>query len=161
MGFLDSVVDRAFRDEKLGRVVVFVGDRRHRGYVVRSEAEELKIRSFLKVFFIAQVSIQSLGMFLATAWATDLTHVLGRPAEHLFRSGLISLGIYSLVVGLPFSLLWRSYKKALPNFVSPQDEVQVSGKGAGVRPWSVIAVLTVALALTILFVISFYLIRAK
>jgi hypothetical protein len=48
MGFLDSVVGQYFRDEKAGRVVAFPVDRRIRGYVVRSESEELKIRAFLK-----------------------------------------------------------------------------------------------------------------
>jgi hypothetical protein len=37
------------------------------------------------------------------------------------------LGIYFLV-GLPYLLFWRSYKKALLSFVSAQDEVLVSGK---------------------------------
>ena len=42
MGLLDSIVSRSFRDEKAGRVVVFAGDRRNRGYVVRSDAEGTK-----------------------------------------------------------------------------------------------------------------------
>jgi hypothetical protein len=42
MGLLDSIVSNAFRDEKAGRVVVFSGDRRSRGYIVRSAAEEPK-----------------------------------------------------------------------------------------------------------------------
>jgi hypothetical protein len=42
MALLDSIVGACFRDEKAGRVVVFSGDRRTRGYVVRSESEELK-----------------------------------------------------------------------------------------------------------------------
>jgi hypothetical protein len=57
MGFLDAVVGQCFRDEEAGRVAVFTGDRRNRGYLVKSVDEELKIRSFLKIFFSAQVSI--------------------------------------------------------------------------------------------------------
>jgi len=53
MGLLDSIVSNAFRDEKAGRVVVFSGDRWSRGYIVRSAAEELKIKSFLKMFYFA------------------------------------------------------------------------------------------------------------
>lgn len=67
MGFFDSLVSRSFRNEKAGRVVVFSGDRSHRGYLVRSAADELKIKSFLKMFLFAQLSIQSLGMFLTIA----------------------------------------------------------------------------------------------
>jgi hypothetical protein len=50
MGLLDARVDRAFRNENGSRVVVFAGDRRGRGYVVASPAEEAKIRSFLKMY---------------------------------------------------------------------------------------------------------------
>jgi hypothetical protein len=119
MGLLDLLVGPCFRDEKAGRVVVFPGDRRHRGYVVRSEAEELKIRAFLKMFYCAHASILLLGGLLASGWATDLRHVLDRQAAHVLRTEGIFLGIYFLVVGVPYFLVWRSYKKALLSFVSP------------------------------------------
>jgi hypothetical protein len=57
MGLLDSMVSRAFRDEHTGRVVVFSGDRHGRGYIVRSASDELKIKSFLKMFYIAYFAI--------------------------------------------------------------------------------------------------------
>jgi hypothetical protein len=128
MALLDSIVGACFRDEKAGRVVVFYGDRRTRGYVVRSESEELKIRSFLKMFYFAHFSILLLGYFLASEWSRGIYHALGRPEEHLFRAMCISLAVYSLVVGVPYFLLWRSYKKAFVSFVSPEDEVLVSGR---------------------------------
>jgi hypothetical protein len=158
MSLLDSLVGRSFRDEKAGRVVVFTGDRRNRGYVVKSESEELKIRSFLKMFYFAHLSILLLGMQVANAWSTFIIQIraFGRP--DLLRSGGIYLGIFCLVVGLPYFLLWRSYKKALVNFVSAQDEVLVSGKSAGRQTWISVAALT-ALALVALGL--FYLVRAK
>ena len=62
-------------------------------------------------------------------------------AAHLLRTEGIYLGISLLVVGLPYFLLWRSYKKALLNFVSVQDEVLVSGKSGDksriIRLWLV------------------------
>ncbi len=131
MGLLDSIVGQCFRDEKAGRVVVFTGDRRHRGYLVRSEAEELKIRSFLKMFFSAHLSIFVLGYFLASEWSRELSYALGRPAAHLFRTACISLGIYALVVGLPYFLFWRAYKKARLSFTAAQDEVEVQGGRPG------------------------------
>ena len=145
MGFLDSVVDKSFRDEKGSRIVIF--DRRNRGYVVKSEADELKIRSFLKMFYFACYAILVLGVMVANAWSTFFTHLqsLGRPVEHALRNMNISLGIYCLVVGVPYFLLWRSYKKALLSFASVQDEVVVSGKIAGWLPWMVIAGLAFAL----------------
>ena len=160
MGFLDSIVGRSFRDEKPGRVVVFSGDRRNRGYLLKSEADELKIRAFLKMFYFAQLAILLLGMLVTNAWSTFLTHLegFGRPAEHVHRAMGISLGIYSLVVGLPYFLLWRSYKKSLLSFVSPQDEVLVSGKSPGQQPWLVLAL---ALGLLTLMGAIFYLVRAK
>jgi hypothetical protein len=131
MALLDSIVSASFRDENAGRVVVFSGDRRHRGYVVRSESEELKIRSFLKMFYCAHFSILLLGYLLGFEWSRQIYRALGRPEAHMFRAICISLGVYLLVAGVPYFLLWRSYKKALVSFVSPEDEVLVSGRRAG------------------------------
>jgi hypothetical protein len=131
MALLDSIVSARFRDEKAGRVVVFSGDRRTRGYVVRSETEELKIKSFLKMFYFAHFSILLLGYFLASEWSRGIYRALGRPEEHLFRAMCISLGVYLAVVAVPYFLLWRSYKKALMSFVSLEDEVLVSGRRVG------------------------------
>jgi len=160
MGLLDSIVGKSFRDEKAGRVVVFTGDRPNRGYVVKSESEERKIRSFLKMFYAAHFSILLLGMLLANAWSSFIIHLqeLGRPAAHLLRTEGIYLGMYSLVVGLPSFLLWKSYKKALLSFVSVQNDVLVSGKSAGRQPWIVLAALT---ALVLAALMIFYLVRAK
>ena len=161
MGLLDSIVGQSFRDGKAGRVVVFSGDRRNRGYVVKSEADELKIRSFLKMFYFAHFAIVLLGMLVANAWSTFFNHIhsLGDPAAHLLRTMGTSLGVYSLVVGLPYFLLWRSYKKAFLSFVSAQDEVLVSGKSAGRQPWIVYAGL-IAFG-TVLLGAIFLLIRTK
>jgi hypothetical protein len=162
MGLLDSIVGRAFRDEKSGRVVVFSGDRRHRGYLVKSESEELKIRSFLKMFYFAQFAILGLGTMVANAWSMFFTNLqsLGRPVEHVLRNMCISLGAYCLVVGVPYFLLWRSYKRELLGLVSVQDEVVVSGKVAGRLPWMmVLAGLAVALLMVIVAVL--FLVQAK
>ncbi|MGB8321532.1 MAG: hypothetical protein WCE52_01090 [Candidatus Acidiferrum sp.] len=128
MGLLDSMVSRAFRDERTGRVVVFSGDRRDRGYLIRSASDELKIKSFLKMFYIAYFAILWLGMMVANGCSTFIIHLdgMGRPAAHMLRSMGIALGVYSVVVGLPFIFLWRTYKKAILGFVSAQDEVLVS-----------------------------------
>jgi hypothetical protein len=48
MGLLDALVSSCFRDDQAGRVVVLPVDRRIRGYLVKSEPDELKIRAFLK-----------------------------------------------------------------------------------------------------------------
>lgn len=143
MGLLDSIVSNAFRNEKGGRVVVFSGDRRNRGYIVRSPAEELKIRSFLKMFYFAHLYILVLGIMLANAWSTFFVHLegMGRPAEHMARNIGCGLGIYCAVVGLPYFLLWRSYKRALPNFVSAQDEVVISGQDRRQQQWKLVLVL--------------------
>jgi hypothetical protein len=131
MALLDSIVGACFRDEKTGRVVVFSGDRRTRGYIVTSESEELKIRSFLKMFYFAHFSILFLGYFLSFEWSRQIYRALGRPEAHMFRAMCISLGVYLLVAGVPYFLLWRSYKKAFVSFVSLEDEVLVSGRRAG------------------------------
>jgi hypothetical protein len=160
MALLDSIVGKSFRDEEAGRVVVFTGDRRNRGYVVKSESEELKIRSFLKMFYFAHFSILLLGMLVANAWSTFIIHIhtFGRPDAHLLRTASIFLAIYTLLVGVPYFLLWRSYKKARLNFVSAQDEVLVSGMNARRQIWIVLAGLT---ALALVALALFYLLRTK
>ena len=154
MGLIDSIVDRAFRDEKAGRVVVFTGGPRKRGYLVRSEPEELKIRAFLKMFYFAHLSILILGLQAATYWSTLFT----RPARHVFSAMGISLGIYALVVGLPYFFLWRSYRKALLSFVAAEDEVLVSRSGA--RMWTATTAF-VALGVLLLAAALMFLIRPR
>jgi hypothetical protein len=162
MGVLDAFVSGAFRDEPAGRVVVFSGGRRNRGYVVRSEADELKIKSFLKMFYFAHFYILILGVMLANAWSTFVVHLdgMGRPAGHMVRDMSITVGVYCLVVGLPYILLWRSYKKALPSFVSSKDEVVVSGQSKGQRQWKLVFVIS-GLALLLMAVGLVLLTHAK
>lgn len=162
MGLLDTVVSKAFRDEQAGRVVVFSGDRRNRGYLVRSEAEELKIKSFLKMFYFAHFYILILGIMLSNTWSTFVIHLggLGRPAAHMVRSMGIAFGVYCLVVGVPYLLLWRSFKKAKLSFVSAQDEVVVSNSADRQQRWMV-AVAFFALGFLVLAVGLFWLVRAK
>ncbi len=159
MAFLDFMVDANFRDEKAGRVVVFSGGPRDRGYVVKSEADEQKIRSFLRMFNFAHLSILSLGIFLSLDWSREISAVLGRPYEFWFRIA-VSVGVYSLVVGLPYFLLWTSYKNAVLSFTSAQDEVLVSGKSASQRRKYVCAGL-IALAAVLLGLGVVFLIQAK
>jgi hypothetical protein len=148
MAFLDLVVDRNFRSEQAGRVVIVPGGRRNRGYLVKSELEELRIRAFLKMFYFGQLSIQLFGLLLALEWSRELRYALGRQPAFWFSVG-ITLACYSLVVGAPYWLLWRSYKKAIVSFVSVQDEVAVSGASAGWRHW-IVGVGLIALAAFVL-----------
>lgn len=159
MAALDFMVDANFRDEKAGRVVVFSGGRRNLGYVVKSEADEQKIRAFLRMFYFAHLSILSLGIFLSLDWSKEISSAFGRPYEFGFRMG-VSVVIYSLVVGLPYFLLWTSYKKAFVSFVSAQDEVVVSGRSAAQRKNSIRAGL-IGLGAILLGLGLIFLIRAK
>ncbi len=162
MGLLDSIVSQAFRDEHSGRVVVFSGDRRDRGYIVRSASDELKIKSFLKMFYIAYFAILWLGMMVANGCSTFIIHLdgMGRPAAHMLRSMCIALGVYSVVVGLPFIFLWRTYKKAILRFVSAQDEVLVADSAA-MRQRRIVALVLITLGFLVLGLAIFWLIRAK
>jgi hypothetical protein len=137
MGFLDSIVSTAFRDEQVGRVVVFPSDRRNRGYLVRSESDELKIKSFLKMFYLAYFCIFILGIMLADASSTFFVSLAGieRPAANLLRNFAISFSTCCLIVGVPYFLLWRSYRKALLSFVSQQDEVVAVKRSAMPQRW--------------------------
>src|SRR5260370_33761715 len=113
MSLLDSMVGRSFRDEKAGRVVVFTGDRRNRGYVARSESEELKIRPFLKMFYFAHLSILLLGRHVSNTRTTFIIHLRAFGRQDLVSSDGIYRWISSLIVGLLSFLLWRSYKRSL------------------------------------------------
>jgi len=79
VGFIDFIVNRSFRDEKEGCVVVFNGVSRGRGYLVRSAGEELRIRAFLKMYLFAEFAIQMLGTLLVAAWLSSLFGSSGRP----------------------------------------------------------------------------------
>jgi hypothetical protein len=156
MALLDSVVNANFRSEPAGRVVVFPGGHRDRGYVVKSLAEERKIKSFLGMFYYAHVATLVLGYLLAYSWARDLTDALGRPALHIYRTIGIFLGVYAVVAGLPYFLLWRFYKKAITSFVSSEDEVQVAARRSGARSYILISagVVVLGLAIILAFAVS-------
>lgn len=138
MGLLDAMVGKFFRDEKAGRVVVLPVDGRNRGYLVRSQSEELKIRAFLKMFCFAELSLQLVGLLVTVGWIVELGYVPANSIEHFVRSGMVVLGIYLLAVALPCFLLLTTYKKAVLSFVSAEDEVAVSGKSIGRQHWAVI-----------------------
>jgi hypothetical protein len=121
MGLVDAVVNRSLRETPAGRVVVFSSDARKRGYLVRSPAEEQKIRSFLQMFYFAHLYILVFGLMLSQGCVSWLAYgSFNRPAYHLLVSLSICLAIYSLVVGLPYALLWRAYQRALPSFTAPR-----------------------------------------
>ncbi len=158
MGLLDYVVNRSFANVKASRVVVFPGDRASRGYVVRSEADELRIRSFIKLFYVARSSIVLLALWLAAEWSKDINNALGRPDEHLLRTSGVVLGTYLFIMGTPYLLLRWTYEKAIASFVSAQDEVVILGKGVAGRRWAVvIAMITLGIAIVVLF--AFHVIR--
>lgn len=103
MGVIDALVNGSFRETPVGRVVVFSGAPRKRGYLVRSPAEEQKIRSFLKMFYFAHLYILGFGIMLSQGCASWVAHGwYDRPAHHLLGSVSISVAIYCLVVGLPY-----------------------------------------------------------
>jgi len=112
------------------------------------------------MFYFAHLSILMLGNFLAMEWSTGLNHELGRPALHFYRAMGIAVGIYCIVVGVPYLLLWKSYKKAFVSFSSAQDEVVVSGKAPEQQTPIVIGAAVIALAV-LLAAAVFLLTRAK
>jgi len=160
MGLLDIIANRSFRDDPAGRVVVFGGGLRNRGYLVRSKTDELKIRSFIKMFSFAEISIQLLGTLSATAWLGTFSHASGRLAEQAFRAICIYLGFYSLVAVLPILLLWRAYRRERFCFVSPEDEVLVTSEPPRDQRFFRIAAL-VAISILILMGAVFFLVRSK
>jgi len=160
VGLIDAMVDRSFRDTPAGRVVAFSGDSRKRGYLVRSPAEEQKIRSFLKMFYFGHLYILVFGLMFSQVCASWLARgSYDRPAHHLLGSVSIFAAIYCLVVGLPYVLLWRAYKRALTSFVAPTDEVSLTGTQAPGRQWIPLAV--AGFALLILAVILVLVVRPR
>ena len=146
MGLIDAIVDSSFRETQSGRVVVFSGDRRQRGYLVRSVAEERKIRSFLKMFYFAHLYILVFGLLLSQGCASWLAYEsFGRPAHHLVGSLAFFFVIYLLMVGVPYALLWRAYKRGLASFAAPADEVSLTGIDAPHRQWILLAVVGFAI----------------
>jgi hypothetical protein len=142
MGLLDAIVERCFRDDKAGRVVVFPGDKRERGYLVRAAPDEQKLRAFLKLYFSAHFLILLLGYCLAYESSMQLACAWGG-SEALF------LGIYAVLVVLPYLMFWGTFKKSRLSFVSAQDEVQVVGRLPMERR-AFVTLLVAAIALLIL-----------
>ena len=66
---------------------------------------------------------------------------MGRPIEHMVRNIGVALAVYCVVTGLPYFFLWRSYKNALPSFVSSLDEVVVSGQSKRQQHWKLVLVI--------------------
>jgi len=148
MGLINVVVDGAFRQAPAGRLVVLPGGPRKRGYLVRSPAEEQKIRSFLSMFYFAHFYILILGMVLSQGCAHWLVYDwFDRPAHHLLGSLAIFLAIYGLTVILPWAFFSRAYKRALTSFANPADEVSLTGTAP--PPWRWVLLL-VGFALLIL-----------
>jgi len=161
MSFLDLIVDANFRSENAGRIVVFSGVARNRGFLVKSPADELRIKSFLKMFYFAHFAILWLGILLSLAWSNGLNHILRKPEDHFARTMGVFIGIYCLVAGLPYLLLWRSFKKSIFTFVSAQDEVVVSGTSPSQQRWRLVAICIAAFAFLIMALGLLLLIRAK
>jgi hypothetical protein len=148
MGVIDAIVGRSFRDTQSGRVVIFSGDARKRGYVVRTVAEENKIKSFLKMFYFAHLYILVFGLMFSQGCALWFSYgTFDRPAHHLLGSVSIFVGIYLLMVGAPYALLWRAYKRALTSFTAPADEVLLTENETSRRQWILPAVVGVALVI--------------
>jgi hypothetical protein len=160
MGLIDALVNGSFRETPAGRVVVFSGDPRKRGYLIRSPAEEQKIRSFLNMFYFAHLYILGFGILLSQGWASWFTHEwYDRPAHHLLGSVSIAVAIYCLVVGLPYAFLWRAYRRALQSFTDSADELSLTGIKASGRQWIPLAL--AGFALLILAAILLLMVRSK
>src|SRR6202051_5201676 len=161
MPFLYLIVDSNFRIEDAGLVVFFSGINRNRGYLVKSPADELRIKSFLKMFYFAHFAILWLGILLSSAWSSFFNHILRRPEDHFARSMAVFIGLYFLVAGLPYWLLWRSFKKSIFTFVSTQDEVEVSGTSPSQRRWRSVAICIAVSAALIMALGVLLFIRAR
>jgi hypothetical protein len=158
MGLIDALVNRSFRETPAGQVVVFTGDPRKRGYLVRSRPDEQKIRAFLEMFYFAHLYVLVFGILLSQGCASLLAYGLfDRPAHHLLVNLAMFVAIYALVVGLPYALVWRAYRRALPSFTSSADEVPLTGANAPSRQWIPLAV--VGFVLLILGVILLLAVR--
>ncbi len=158
MGLLDSLVETNFRDDPVGRVVVVPGGRQHRGYLVKSAGDERKLRAFFKIFYLAQFSILFLAYCVVSEAAREISGAIGKPSLWSL-TGFVLL-IYVVVAGVPYVLLWKTYKKALFSFVEPGDEVGVTSKSRWKKQWIVVVGVS-ALILAIVTPLIIYLPRPK
>jgi hypothetical protein len=126
MSFLDVALAPAFRDEPAGRVVVPLGLRRRRGYLIRSSADEQKIRAFLKLFLFAQMTLQTLGMLAAFGLTNVGRQWNAAENAHDVIVMIVSFVVaYGLLAVLPLVLLFALYRRALASFFAAEDEVAV------------------------------------
>jgi hypothetical protein len=128
--------------------VVFSGDSRKQGYRLKTAVEEQKVRSFLKLFHFAQLYLLVFGALLSQICASWLIEAsFDRPARHVLGAIGMFLAVYTLVVGLPYFFLWRTYKHAVASFTDTADAVSLVGASAPRRSWVLIAVCGFALLL--------------
>jgi membrane associated rhomboid family serine protease len=90
---------------------------------------------------------------------TNLNYASEHSAAHIIKSGAIFACVYALLVGVPYWLVWRSFKKELLNFVSTQDEVVISSR----RPTRQQTLPIIAIIATALMILAglFLLVRTK
>jgi hypothetical protein len=67
--------------------------------------------------------------------------------------------IYALVVGVPYALLWRAHRRALPSFTDRADEVSLTGTTAPTRQW--VLLMAAGFALLILAVLLLLMVRFR
>ena len=98
------------------------------------------------MFYFAHLFILVVGIPLSQVFASWFAYgSYERPVHHLLGIVSISVAIYSLVVGVPYALLWREYKRALTCFIDPAEEVSLTGINAPRRQWILLAVVGFAL----------------
>jgi hypothetical protein len=142
----------------LDNVAQYAGLKRGRDW--EWQAENIPTREFIDVEALRTpltlISVLLLSQGCASWFAYGS---YDRPAHHLLGSVSIFVAIYCLVVGLPYALLWRAYKRALPSFTDPADAVSLTGTNAPGRQWVLLAV--AAFALLILAVILVQAVRPR
>ncbi len=98
------------------------------------------------MFYFAHLYILVFGLLFSQGCALWLAYAsFERPAHHLVGSVSFFFVIYLLMVGVPYALLWRAYKRALTSFAAPADEVLLTGIDASSRQWILLAVVGFAI----------------
>lgn len=127
MGFGDNLTNRQFARDESERLVFLPRGRRRAGYIVDG-ADETKIRSLVKVYFVAATLINIIGTTASVGFAQllafdqpslPLTHEIGRfVVVYAISSALLYVG--------PALLLWNVYRRVTESLCASMTSVNPS-----------------------------------
>lgn len=119
-GWDEQLLGNLFRKDNAGRLIFLPFGWKKPGYHIDSPADEQKTKPFARMYFLGRAVIQLLGNFSACMFAGAV--MSADPCASIAHKIKVFLVIYlitfSLFELLPLWLLWKLYRKSIPEICS-------------------------------------------